>query len=471
MALACGAFAQSVKTVHFPRRGAGVGAGDRTIRVWLPRAYSRANRYPVLFTFGAQGAELIAHVAAYYEDAMHQIPPVIVVGIEADVDEIGFSYESGTVNEAGRRFTDYLSGEMMPYLEKTYSLARFRAFIGHSYGATYTDYLLKEHPTWFRGCALIAPEKPAYKLEYRPLLARLLSPFYYYLAAGQLDMDRRQEHAGSIATQLKSGNRIHFKYDLLADADHLTTIPRAVPAALEFLFSGYHELEYRDSDGDLSAWFQVLERRIRDLYGFGIRVDSSNAAYFCSLAVQKKDLKALKTFETYFVSGRSEASVLFNTAQYYCSLGEFAKGEQLFRRAIATSKKTRRPDFLLMSHRTIALRLYSDHEQNASKAWKALEEGFADCRDVAFKYYFGLISSRHGYRLDDGIRYLREFETERAQSFFGTLYPLDGVYVLLAKCYLQKGDKAEAKAYAEKALKANPANEEAAALKAKLSPL
>jgi len=471
--LAVATFAQTSKVVRlpYPEVVSGVAkTGERTLTVWLPKNYSKSNKYPTIYTFTSGAGELIAQMAAYYEDRLHQIPPVIVVGLEVGTEDMGYTYETAGVNASGDAFAKFVSGTVMPYVDKTYATAPFRTYFGHSYGATYTDYLLTVHPDWFHGYALLAPEQPHYKLDYQPLLAKLPSPFYYFVADAKLDVERRQIQANDIAKQLDSpaAKSIHFKHDTLPQADHLTSIPQGVGAALEFLFSGYKDFDYHDSDGDVSKWFEALEKRTEDLYGFGILADSNNAYIFTNLAAEKKDLKALGVFEKFFLNDQSNASQFFNTAQIYYNLGDYAHAEPLYRRSIERSKRTNQLDFRLMSYRTLGLRLYSEQEHNPEKAWSVLEQGMKDTYDVAYKFFLGTIAARHGYRVDDGIRYLTEFEKERSQSFFGSLYKVDVVYVLLAKCYLAKGDKATAKTYVEKSLALNPDNEDAKALKTQL---
>lgn|GEM_PF-4181187 len=183
---------------------------------------------------------------------------------------------------------------------------------------------------------------------------------------------------------------------------------------------------------------------------------------------EKKDKEALQVFEKYFLNSKANASQFFNTAQYYYMLGDYGRAEPLYRKAIERSRTTNQLDFRLMSYRTLGLRVYSDQEHNPAKAWAVLEQGMKDTYDVAYKFFLGTIAARHGYRVDDGIRYLIEFERERSQSFFGSLYKVDAVYVLLAKCCLAKNDKATAKTYVEKSLALNPDNEDAKALRAQL---
>lgn len=464
--IASAALAQTEKTIRLPRIEASklAGKNDRIAKIWLPRDYSSKKRYPLILTFLAKDAKIIANIAEYYGS---QIPQVIVVGIEPEINDIGFSYETAKLNEDGQQLAAYISDQLIPYLEKNYSLAKFRGFVGHSYTANYTDFLLREHPSWFNAYALVSPEMPSYTTEYASLISKLPKPFYYYLVSAKGDIERRQTYAQKIGDQLSkiTDKSFHFKSEFLTEADHNTSVPHAIGSVLEFFFSDFKNYTYEPKSGSLSAWFKALKKEKEDLFGFGIQIDSSTAAEFFFIAVDQKDLAALKDFEGFFLTKEADASVPFNLAQAYYRLGEYEQARTMFYKSIEKSKKTNRSDFLLMSYRTIALQIDSIQGKQPEAAWKVLETGYKDSKDVAFKYFFGMISARHGYRLDDGIRILNEFEAEREQSFFGTLYKLDQVYVLLAKCYLQKNDKMQSAIYTDKALKVNPENEDAQALK------
>ncbi|RYG37073.1 hypothetical protein EON81_07805 [bacterium] len=457
--------AQTTKTIRFSQDATGMGK-PQTVRIWLPKGYSRTRRYPAIFTFVGED-RLIADLARYYSEEMHQLPPVIVIGIDVEANDMGFSYETAKVNAKGARFARFLFQRLIPNVGQTYPMTRFRAFVGHSYGANYTDYLLREHASEFNAFALIAPEEPDYRLDYASVFKDRVGTIPYYVASGGLDLERRQKYAAWL--EGAAGGKIpFFKHNIYPQADHLTIIPRAIPGALEFLFAGFKDFAHREEDGPLIPWFEKLEQRLQSLYGFGIERNSPNANWFFQMATERKDPAALAAFEKFFLTPQSDASLTFNAAQFHLQLEEFSQSEALYRRSIARAKITKQNDFSLMAYRTLALRIYSDREKDPAKAWKILEEGYRETRDVAFKFYFGMVAARHAYRLNEGIALLNEFETERSQSLFGTLYPLDAVYTLLARCYVQAGDLEKARMNVEKALKADPANEEAAELKKKL---
>src|SRR5205085_12132462 len=57
----------------------------------------------------------------------------------------------------GEKFLDFIKNVLMPYIEKSYPVAPFKIFTGHSLGGLMAVYCLIHHPDYFNGYIAISP--------------------------------------------------------------------------------------------------------------------------------------------------------------------------------------------------------------------------------------------------------------------------------------------------------------------------
>ena len=132
--------------------------------IWLPEGWSANGAYTAIYTFsyGSSDAEFIAGQIHYLRGLnISDLPPVIVVNIQADMNVMGYNYETGLLTPKGAKTADCIKNEIIPLVEAKYGASRFRTYIGQSYGASYGHYLFLYEPALFSAYILMSPERIA----------------------------------------------------------------------------------------------------------------------------------------------------------------------------------------------------------------------------------------------------------------------------------------------------------------------
>ena len=182
----------------------------RTVRVWLPPAYdnSSGTRYPVLYLNDGQnlfdpatafvGVDWRAGATAERLIAEGKIPPAIIVGIDNTGKDRVREYipyrsvEPRVYGPQGKRYPEFLRREVMPMIEKYYSVAKgpeHTGLGGSSLGGLITLYTQLALPGVF-GRLLI--ESPALWVANRRILQECRSfrdwPHRIYLGIGRREV-------------------------------------------------------------------------------------------------------------------------------------------------------------------------------------------------------------------------------------------------------------------------------------------
>ncbi|MBO6793052.1 MAG: hypothetical protein JJ895_04020 [Balneolaceae bacterium] len=147
---------------------------DREIYIYTPYYYNEYSlkHYEVMFVFDAHRTELfnLAHSISYFLDKEDVNSEFIVVGIPANLkledygrnddflpkpvyDKQGFFY--GKANQ--KAFMNYMSNEVIPYIDKNYRTLKSRLAIGHSLSASFVISTLIHKPELFDSFIAISP--------------------------------------------------------------------------------------------------------------------------------------------------------------------------------------------------------------------------------------------------------------------------------------------------------------------------
>ena len=143
----------------------------RTILVRTPASYARGARaYPVLYM--TDGDRQIGHTAAVVDFLAREgrMPEVIIVGISntdrtRDLTPTKIEAMDGgngqrfpvPTSGGGGRFLDFISTEVIPYVEKNYRTQPYRVFAGHSFGGLFAMHAFLTRPGLFNGVIAVSP--------------------------------------------------------------------------------------------------------------------------------------------------------------------------------------------------------------------------------------------------------------------------------------------------------------------------
>lgn len=138
----------------------------RNLLIYLPQGYesSKEKRYPVLYTL--DGTTHFKHVVGTVEwlsKSANVIPGHIVVAIENTNRFRDFSPSSPksipkeTKTGGADKFIEFLSGELIPFIEEKYRTQKFRTLVGHSFGGLLTLQVLLTRPELFQAYIAMSP--------------------------------------------------------------------------------------------------------------------------------------------------------------------------------------------------------------------------------------------------------------------------------------------------------------------------
>ena len=279
------------------------GLGEaRQLKVQLPRNYDSNSEktYPVLVVLdGDYLFEPVAGMTDYYS-YWEEMPEVIVVGVnqsqtrEDDTlyDEINF-----LPTETGAAFFEFLGLELMPWLDDKYRTSNFRIAVGHDMTANFMNFYLMKETALFQGYVSLSPDlAPEMDVRLVDRLGKTQQKIFYYLATGTDDIKPLREGTEVLDSQLKlvSNDNVKYYFDNFEGATHYSLVGRALPKALEEIFSIYKPIskkEYKDVILKLtgSPYDYLVDKyaTVKNLFGLDdkVRVNDFTAI---SKALQKK---------------------------------------------------------------------------------------------------------------------------------------------------------------------------------------
>jgi hypothetical protein len=274
---------------------------DRNIKIQLPRNYesNSEKRYPIFIVL--DGDYLFEPVAgnvdfySYWED----MPEAIVVGInqlDTRVDDGYFDDTNYFPSDTGANFFEFIGLELLPYLDKNYRTAKFVIAVGHDYTANFINYYLFKDPSLFQGYINLSP-------DFAPMMAERLSEklstinqkIWFYMATGTDDIKSIREDVIYTDKQLSlvENALVKYYYDDFEGATHYSLVGRAIPMAIEDIFSIYRPISNKEYKEDLlntegSLYNYLIEKYdvIESLFGLDntIRVNDFQAI---SAAIEK----------------------------------------------------------------------------------------------------------------------------------------------------------------------------------------
>ena len=194
----------------------------RRITVLRPRTRHGAKNgaFPVLYLNDGQNlfdsARAFGGVTWNVQETVNKlvrrqlIPPLIVVGIDhggalrnREYLPVEDERNPGSRNPLGRKYADFLTSELMPFIERTYPAGRgaaYRGLGGSSYGAIAALYTSLVHPGVFGRLLL---ESPPLHIGKRFLLRKAQSaarwPSRVYLGVGTRETNRADVNEETVA--------------------------------------------------------------------------------------------------------------------------------------------------------------------------------------------------------------------------------------------------------------------------------
>ena len=288
----------------------------RTLNIHIPESYCTSEKsYPVIYSLDGEYTNLALSGVLDYYSYWDKTPECIVVSIEQNyLDTLenmfkrwidcSYSWKTGLPINKGIDFKKFISQELIPFIDSSYRTTNFRTFIGHSLTANYINYFLLDKEPLFTGYVAISPYYASNHLDsLETIIKNLNKPIFYYVASGENDLSG---HIKSVKkfdkrfTKIDNENFVYQIFDVKNNrATHSTIFPKAIPSAIEHLFSMYKSMskdEFKKALKEDDKVKYLLERyaTIEDIYGVKVPIREMDLNHVGSAISKKKQWNQLK---------------------------------------------------------------------------------------------------------------------------------------------------------------------------------
>ncbi|GGZ84605.1 alpha/beta hydrolase [Algibacter mikhailovii] len=256
----------------------------RNIKIQLPNNYNPEDdlKYPIVLVL--DGDYLFEPIVGNinYQAYWGEIPDCIIVGVsqaKTRLSDFEYSNETFLPSQDGAAFFEFISMELLPYIDARYKTSSFKVVAAHDLAANFINfYLFKKEPL-FNAYIAISPEfskKTPSRLSLRLSNIESEKQLFYYLATSDTDIKGFRSTILEADSKLKdvSNTNLHYKFDDFEDANHYTIVGQAIPSALSEIFQLYKPITKKDYTEDILTFggstFEYLEQKydnIEDYYG------------------------------------------------------------------------------------------------------------------------------------------------------------------------------------------------------------
>jgi predicted alpha/beta superfamily hydrolase len=282
---------------------------DREITISLPASYDKnaTKKYPILLLLDGdylmspfQGA---LNFGAYWDE----IPEIIIVGIhqnkkkertaDCEIDEI-----TGLPHGKGIPFFEFISQEVLPYIESKYRISDFKMIAGHDITAGYLNFFLYKELPIFDAYISLSPELPAEMEEKIPeRLSQIKTPIFYYQSTGDGDLKTMKDRIYQLDQQAKEikNSTLNYGFDDFEGASHYSLVLQSIPNVLQQFFSIYRPitmLEYREKIAPLKEGYVTYlinkYEKIETILGTKMTIRVNDFKAIEAAILQNKDYNA-----------------------------------------------------------------------------------------------------------------------------------------------------------------------------------
>ena len=236
------------------------------------------------------------------------MPESIVVGImqgDSRYDDGEYDDTNFMPSDKGADFFEFIGLELLPYIDNTFRTAQFTIAVGHDFTANFINYYLFKDPPLFNGYINLSPDLAPMMAERIPeRIPNIETRTFYYLATGTDDVKDLMDltiELDSYLKPLKSDN-FDYHFDNFEGATHYSLVARAIPSALEKIFSVYRPISKQEfsekllkMDTPISEYLTDKYKIIEDLFGLTNPIRINDFIATATAAEKKEQWESLRT--------------------------------------------------------------------------------------------------------------------------------------------------------------------------------
>ncbi|MBW2937059.1 esterase [Aureisphaera sp. CAU 1614] len=319
---------------------------SRRLKIQLPRDYdvNIEKSYPIVVVLDAN--YLFEPVAGnvdyfgYWED----MPEAIVVGImqgDSRYDDCSYDDTNFMPEEKGASFFEFVGLELIPYIDANYRTAKFTIAVGHDFTANFINYYLFKDPPLFNGYICLSPDLAPMMDERLPQrIPNIETKLFYYLSTGSDDIKDLMEISIDLdksLSPLKSDNFAYY-FDNFEGATHYSLVARAIPSAMEKIFSVYRPISKEEFNNKLMKMDTPIHqylldkyKTIEDLFGLTNPIRINDFIATATACEKKKQWESLREIAT-LAKKQYPDTVMgdYYLARYYEEMGEPKKAMRTY---------------------------------------------------------------------------------------------------------------------------------------------
>lgn len=230
----------------------------RELYVSLPASYEKNpnKRYPLLILM--DGDYLLNPFLGTLNYGSHwdDLPEVIVVGISQGQNnkrsiDCGLDEVTGMPDGKSVDFFDFISLELIPFIQHDYRTTNFKIIAGHDITAAFSNFFLYKDNPLFNAYICLSPELPVNMEDELPdLLTSIKQPIFYYLSTADGDNKKMQERIKKFdsKTQAIKNPNLNYKFENFNDASHFSMVLHSIPTALYQIFAAAQPISVLEYD-------------------------------------------------------------------------------------------------------------------------------------------------------------------------------------------------------------------------------
>ncbi len=213
---------------------------------------------------------------AYWED----IPEAIVIGVNQyglRENDCYYSEQNSLPIESGAAFFEFISMELVPFIDKTFRTENFKVAVGHGKTANFINYYLLKGIPLFQSYIVLSPELAPDMANYlTEVFPKLEQKTFYYLASTTNDASNIHEQTEALSNALKAvdNNNVLKTFETFDGPSHYTLPTHAIPKALESIFLVFQPIskkEYKETilnlEGNPVDYLTEKYQMIDELFG------------------------------------------------------------------------------------------------------------------------------------------------------------------------------------------------------------
>lgn len=321
----------------------------RRLKIQLPRDYEAnvEKSYPIIIVLDANYLfEPVAGNADYF-GYWEDMPECIVVGVmqgDQRYEDCNYDDTNFMPADKGADFFEFIGLELIPYIDENYRTAKFVIAVGHDFTANFINYYLFKDPPLFNGYISLSPDLAPMMDERLPeRIPSIETKIFYYLATGTDDIQDLMAISENLSKSLKplDSDRFKFYFDNFDGATHYSLVARAIPSAMEKIFSVYRPIskqEYSDVimklETPVHLYLQDKYKTIQDLFGLSNPIRINDFIATATAAEKKKQWESLREIAS-MAQRQYPDTVLgdYYMARFYEETGEPKKAMRTFQGA------------------------------------------------------------------------------------------------------------------------------------------